>query len=139
MGEELIDPILPPGKTIEQQRADPPKPPKSSCRVLVDKQFYLFMSVSQIDEFADPMSKEEGRPFRNRQAIKDLPFEGKGAVGETNAMVSAKCDSDKSRYVIVEFSMGERLDEDAAMRRDKMERFAKGYTEAVMEQVSCSA
>ncbi|MEU3008193.1 hypothetical protein [Streptomyces sp. NPDC007020] len=139
MGEELIDPILPPGKTLEQQRAEPPKPPKSSCRVLVDKQFYVFMSISQIDEFADPMSEEEGRPFRNRQAMKDLPFEGKGAIGDTNVMVTAKCDSDRSRYIIVEFSMGESLGEDVASRRDKMGRFAKGYTKAVKDQVSCSA
>ncbi|MGW1293096.1 hypothetical protein [Streptomyces sp. NPDC002533] len=139
MGEELIDPILPPGKTIEQQRAEPPEPPKSFCRVLVDKQFYLFMSISQIDEFVDPMSDKEKHPFQNRKAMKDLPFEGKGAVGDTNAMVTAKCDSEKSRNIIVEFSIGESLDEEVARRREKIDRFAKEYTKAVKEKVSCSA
>ncbi|MFF6907320.1 hypothetical protein ACFY9Q_15395 [Streptomyces sp. NPDC012389] len=136
--EGVIDPVLPPGKTIEQQ-AEPLEPPVSSCRVLVDKRRILFLSISQIDEFSDPMGEREKQPFRNRKEMKDLPFDGKGAIGDTNAMVAAACDSDVSRYVVVEFTVGESLDEETARRREKIDRFAKEYTEAVKKAVSCSA
>ncbi|PVC67921.1 hypothetical protein DBP15_16235 [Streptomyces sp. CS065A] len=134
--ENAVDPVLPPGKTLEQQ-AEPLEPPVSSCRVLVDKRRILFLSISQIDEFADPMGEREKEPFRNRKQMKDLPFEGKGAIGDTNAMVAAECDSDASRYILVEFTVGEGLDEDTARRREKIDRFAKEYTKAVKKAVSC--
>lgn len=77
--KELVDPLFPPGKTVEQQ-AEPLEPPVSSCRVLVDKRRVLFVSISQIGEFSDPMGEREKQPFRNRKEMKDLPFDGKGAV-----------------------------------------------------------
>ncbi|MEU7342897.1 hypothetical protein ABZ778_03050 [Streptomyces bacillaris] len=136
--KELVDPLFPPGKTVEQQ-AEPLEPPVSSCRVLVDKRRVLFVSISQIGEFSDPMGEREKQPFRNRKEMKDLPFDGEGAVGDTNAMIAAECTSDASRYVIVEFTVGESLDEDTDRRREKIDRFAKGYTKAVQKAVSCSA
>ncbi|MFF2700303.1 MULTISPECIES: hypothetical protein [Streptomyces] len=138
VNEDVVDPVLPPGKALEQQ-AEPLEPPVSSCRVLVDKRRVLFVSISQIGEFSDPMGEREKQPFRNRKEMKDLPFEGKGAIGDTNAMVAAECDSDVSRYLLVEFTVGESLDGDTVRRREKIDRFAKEYTKAVKEAVSCSA
>ncbi|WP_157839944.1 hypothetical protein [Streptomyces megasporus] len=67
-----------------------------------------------------------------------LPFDGAGAVGDKNAMVTARCDAPDAPYVIVDVIVHEKVNDDVTQRRADIAEFIKTFTPKVKKEVGCT-
>jgi len=98
----------------------------------------LFILVHKTEKFYDPMAETEAYKFTNRKSMGELPFDGAGAVGDKNAMITARCDAPKTPYVIVDTSAYARGNDDVTQHRKDIARFTEEFTMEVKKALNCT-
>ena len=138
VGEKEISPLLPDGEKLVVQ-GDPLVDLSGMCYVTVDSDKGVVVSLEKTDRFYDPMGKLVGYKFTNRKKMSPLPFDGAGAMGDKNFVISARCDAPGTPYLTVSASVGDRAEKDVAGRRADMEKFALAFVPSVKKEMACTA
>lgn len=130
-----LSPLLPDGEKLREVPGGLPGS-RSGCALVVDRARILTVSVSSVDKLYDPMAGLESYKFSHRKRIPKLPFAGKGAVGDTNAMISTECGSPEAEFLIVDFIIrNEHVS--VKQRRKDLQHFAEAYVPDVRRTLKC--
>lgn len=132
-----LSPLLPNGESLRQEDAGSVTAPHG-CDVIVDKRRAVSPYLGYVDRLYDPISDVSVFKSTNRQRMKDLPFPGKGAVGDGNAVVFTPCGAPKVDYLLVEVTLDDTINKNVQQRRDNLERFATAYTPKAKEHLKCT-
>ncbi|MEU8705895.1 hypothetical protein [Streptomyces sp. NPDC048565] len=138
VGKEEIEPLLPDGEKLVVD-GEPLADLSGMCYVTVDSDKGVTASVERTDRLYDPMGKLVAYKFANRKKMSALPFDGAGAVGDKNFVISARCDTAEVPYLTVSVGVGERAEKDVEKRRADIERFALSFVPAVKKEMACTA
>ncbi|MFI8370746.1 hypothetical protein [Streptomyces sp. NPDC085466] len=134
--QEALDPLLPDGSELMEQPQGT-SASKNSCKLFVDKQFALFVTVWQVTDYPDPLDSKEHVALDNPSVIEGLPPGQKGAIGDESAMITARCTA-PDKNVVLEVTVNGSFTKDVAQRRDDVERFAKAFTGDVRANLNCT-
>jgi hypothetical protein len=110
-----------------------------NCAIWVGEWLVVNLRLEKVDKLYDPMDKSEEFRFKNRAKTADLPFDGLGAVGDFNSMISAKCAAPDAKYVIVYVEVSLKSTGDVTRRRESIESFALDVVPKVKKALSCTA
>ncbi|MEU8705896.1 hypothetical protein [Streptomyces sp. NPDC048565] len=138
VGGEELSPLLPDGETLEVV-GDPLTVNGSTCEVSVDDHWAVSVQVEKVEKFYDPMGKLDSFRFTNRKKISALPFDGAGATGDRNVMISARCEAPDADHAIVFVTVPDKTGSDVDRRRADMEKFAAAFVPAVKKEMACTA
>lgn len=130
-------PFMPPGNELTHQ-GDPLTGTRTKCEIVVDRSDVLSVLLWKVEKFYDPMAEAEEYKFTNRKRMGKLPFDGAGAVGDKNAMVTARCDAPDAPYVIVDVIVHEKVNDDVTQRRADITEFIKTFTPKVKAEIGCT-
>ena len=136
--KDTLLPLLPDGEKVKEQPADSIES-DSGCDIVVDDKIALSVYEEYVSKPYDPMAELESYKFKHRQRISGLPFPGKGAVGDTNAMISTKCGTSKAAYLLVDVKVDKGVNSDVKKRREDIQRFAESYVPNVLKKLNCEA
>lgn len=137
LAESVVSPLLPDGKELKEAgEALPLK--RDQCTLDVDGTAVLYLTFVRTDEKPyDPMSELVRDQFQNRKEIRDLPFTGKGAVGDSTAMVTTQCRGKPN--LIADLKVDERVTTEVPQRRADLEKFAAEYMAGARKKLDCRA
>ncbi|MEW2487858.1 hypothetical protein [Streptomyces sp. NPDC048411] len=138
ISEKALDPFLVDGKKL-QVLGEPLATGEGNCAIWVDDWLVVNLLLEKVDKLYDPMDESEEFRFKNRAKTADLPFDGLGAVGDFNAMVSAKCVAPDAKYVIVYVEVSLKSTSDVTRRRENIESFAVDVVPKVKKALGCTA
>ncbi|MDF0371854.1 hypothetical protein OM788_001687 [Streptomyces sp. KA12] len=138
VSEKSISPLLPEGKKLVVQ-GDPLVDMSGMCFVAVDSRKGVVVGAEKTDRFYDPMGELVEYKFTNRKKMDPLPFDGAGAMGDTNFVISAPCGTPDVPHLTVSVSVGDRAEEDVDRRRAGMEAFALAFVPSVKKELACTA
>ncbi|MFE4592612.1 hypothetical protein [Streptomyces laurentii] len=110
-----------------------------SCSLSVDDWLVVGLAVYRVDKIYDPMAKLDAFRFDNRAAMEDLPFPGKGAVGDFNSMVSTSCSALTADSLVVHVNVSIKSEGDVAERRRNIEEFTLDLVPKVKKKMGCTA
>lgn len=132
----VVSPLLPGDKEVtEQGEALPAK--YDVCRLVVENKTALKVTFSPEKEFYHPVDEYADLRHPGWKAIHDLPFEGKGAVGDYNVMIIAECGAKGFPYLIAEVSVPENVSGDVVQRRADVQEFTEKYVSGAKEKLGC--
>ncbi|AXK35142.1 hypothetical protein DVA86_23335 [Streptomyces armeniacus] len=135
--EKALSPLLP-GEG-EDVRVGDDRSKRRLCHVSVDDRRVLDVTYSGTGDFHDPMSAGERESLARPRAMADLPFDGKGATGERNAMATARCGGEGPPYLVVDVGVNPEVTADEEQRRADMGRFATAFLESAKKDRGCTA
>ncbi|MFI6063613.1 hypothetical protein [Streptomyces sp. NPDC051286] len=138
ISEKALDPFLVDGKKF-QVLGKPLATGVGNCAIWVDEWLVVNLRLEKVDKLYDPMDESEEFRFKNRAKTAELPFDGLGAVGDFNAMVSAKCAAPDAKYVIVYVEVSLKSTGEVTQRRENIESFALDVVPKVKKALSCTA
>ncbi|MFJ4825739.1 hypothetical protein ACIP5L_20955 [Streptomyces bacillaris] len=111
----------------------------SNCDVSVDGFPVVSPIVEQADKFYDSMSKGESFRFEIRKKTDSLPFDGSGAMGDKNVMISTSCGLPEVDHLVVLLTARDKDGKDTGKHRSDMERFMRDFVPRVKKAMACSA
>ncbi|MCF6526397.1 hypothetical protein [Streptomyces sp. JJ36] len=139
MPEDTVAPLLPAGERLTEDGETLPEK-RAKCGVTVDDTQVLSVLFNRVQELYDPMAESESYKFTHRERMSGLPFPGKGALGDVNAMITAECGGSGPPYLVVDVRVDERTaTDDLPERRDRIREFAVAYTSAAKKELGCAA
>ncbi|MFH8475263.1 hypothetical protein [Streptomyces sp. NPDC018000] len=138
ISEKALDPFLVDGKKL-QVLGNPLTTGEGNCGIWVDDWLVVNLLLEKVDKLYDPMDDSEEFRFKNRAEMADLPFDGLGAVGDFNAMVSTQCAAPDAKYAIVYVEVSLKSTGDATRRRDHIESFTVDVVPKVKKALGCTA
>ncbi|WP_103760808.1 hypothetical protein [Streptomyces sp. SM10] len=140
VGEEELSPLLQDGEKLDV-RGGLLATSTSICSVGVDDYPSVDAQVEKVDTFDDPMGELDSFRFTNRRAMAmvPLPFDGAGAMGDRNVMISARCAAPEADHPVVYISVGEKAQGDVGRRRADTERFALAFVPSAKKEIGCTA
>ncbi|WP_255311873.1 hypothetical protein [Streptomyces sp. PTY087I2] len=139
MGEKELTPLLPHGEKVEVNGDSIVTNSGSYCGLSVDDYPAVSLAVEQVDKFYDPMGELGSFRFTNRKKMEPLPFDGSGAMGDKNVMISTPCGLPKADHLLVFLIVGEKVTKDVNERRSDMEAFMLDFVPRVKKAMACSA
>ncbi|MGW1465557.1 hypothetical protein ACWCPT_14620 [Streptomyces sp. NPDC002308] len=137
-----LDPFLFDGKTIEVlggSLVDTGTNSWGKCGMRVDGKFVLSLEVEKVDKLYDPMAELESFRFVHREKVKDLPFPGLGALGDSNSMVSTGCSSAAADFLIAYVDVDGAAQDDVAGRRKDLQALTVDLVPRVKKALGCTA
>jgi hypothetical protein len=134
--EDAFLPLLPDGEKVKEQPADSIES-DSGCDIVVDGQVALSVYEEYVSKPYDPMAELESYKFKNRKPIRGLSVAGKGAVGDTNVMITTKCGKPKAEYLLVDVKVDKEAGGDVSQRRKDMQEFAESYVPNAQKKLDC--
>ncbi|MFE3662966.1 hypothetical protein ACFXOR_08360 [Streptomyces sp. NPDC059164] len=138
LGEEELTPLLPDGEKVKVNGDPIVANSGSYCGLSVDDYPAVSLAVEQVDKFYDPMGKLGSFRFTNRKKMEPLPFDGSGAMGDRNVMVSTSCGLPKAPHLLVFLIVGEGVTKDVDKRRSDMEAFMIDFVPRVKKAMACA-
>ncbi|MCX5399376.1 hypothetical protein [Streptomyces sp. NBC_00102] len=142
LSEKALDPFLVDGekfRTVGGSLVDTGKGTWGRCQIEVDDWLVVDLTVEKNEKLYDPMDDLESFRFENREKIPALPFEGLGAVGDRNAMVSTGCSSPNAEFLSVQMNLSRQVEGDVTRRRKDLEAFAADFVPRVKKALGCTA
>ncbi|MFH9292298.1 hypothetical protein [Streptomyces sp. NPDC017520] len=139
MGEKELTPLLPHGEKLDVVGDSVVKKVGSYCSINVDNYRAVSFSVEQVDKFYDPMGELDSFRFTNRKKMAPLPFDGSGAMGDRNVMISTPCGLPQADHLVVFLIAGEKATKDVNERRSDMEAFMLDFVPRVKKTMACPA
>ncbi|MFD9952431.1 hypothetical protein [[Kitasatospora] papulosa] len=136
--QDALSPLLQDGEKLDVV-GDPLATSTSICAVSVDHYPAVSIQADRTDKFYDPMAELESFRFTNRKEMPTPPFDAAGAVGDRSVMITARCEAPAARYAVVNFTFGDRAEEDVDRRRADMEAFALAFVPSVKKELACTA
>ncbi|MEU2673810.1 hypothetical protein ABZ622_34095 [Streptomyces sp. NPDC007164] len=137
VSEKALDPFLVDGKELKVL-GTPVATGVGNCAIWVDEWLVVNLRLEKVDKLYDPMDESEEFRFENRAKMVDLPFNGLGAVGDFNAMVSTQCAAPDAKYAIVYVEVSLKSTGDVTQRRDHIESFAVDVVPKVKKALGCT-
>ncbi|MEU9763354.1 hypothetical protein AB0D98_27305 [Streptomyces sp. NPDC047987] len=137
ISEKALDPFLVDGKKF-QILGEPLATGVGNCAIWVDNWLVVNLALEKVDKLYDPMDESEEFRFKNRAKVADLPFDGLGAVGDFNAMVSTQCEAPDAKYVIVYVEVSLKSTGDVSRRRENIESYAVDVVPKVKKALGCT-
>ncbi len=138
-GEKELSALLPDGEKLEVTDTSIVTKSGSNCDVSVDDFPAVSLTVEQVDKFYDPMSKHESFRFTNRKKMAPLPFDGSGATGDKNIMISTSCGLPEADHLVVLLIARDKSGKDVTEHRSDMETFMVDFVPRVKKAMACSA
>ncbi|MFD8058436.1 hypothetical protein ACFXA0_13185 [Streptomyces cyaneofuscatus] len=138
-GEKELSALLPDGEKLEVTDTSIVTKSGSNCDVSVDEFPAVSLAVEQVDKFYDPMSRHESFRFTNRKKTASLPFDGSGAMGDRNVMISTSCGLPEADHLIVLLVARDKSGKDVTDHRSAMESFTVDFVPRVRKAMACSA
>lgn len=77
--------------------------------------------------------------FTTRKKMAPLPFNGSGAMGDRNVMITTPCGLPEADHLVVFLIAGEKVTKDVNERRSDMEEFMIDFVPRVKKAMACSA
>ncbi|MFV5996730.1 hypothetical protein ACNPQM_31095 [Streptomyces sp. NPDC056231] len=142
LNEKKIDPFLVDGKELKvvgDSLIDTKGKSQGRCEISVGDWLVANLEVDKVDKLYDPMGDLDSFRFRNREKIKNLPFEGLGAVGDYNAMVSTGCAAPTADHLVVLVTISLKSGGDVAERRKHIKAFTIDFVPKVKKALGCTA
>ncbi|MGW1204926.1 hypothetical protein [Streptomyces cyaneofuscatus] len=139
VGEKELSALLPDGEKLEVTDTSIVTKSGSNCDVSVDDFPAVSLTVEQVDKFYDPMSKHESFRFTNRKKMAPLPFDGSGATGDRNIMISTSCGLPEADHLVVLLIARDKSGKDVTEHRSGMEAFMVDFVPKVKKAMACSA
>ncbi|MFD5985634.1 hypothetical protein [Streptomyces cyaneofuscatus] len=139
VGEKELSALLPDGEKLEVTDTSIVTKSGSNCDVSVDDFPAVSLTVEQVDKFYDPMSKHESFRFTNRKKMAPLPFDGSGATGDKNIMISTSCGLPEADHLVVLLIARDKSGKDVTDHRSDMEAFMVDFVPRVKKAMACSA
>ncbi|MFE6919328.1 hypothetical protein [Streptomyces rubiginosohelvolus] len=139
VGDKELTPLLPHGEKVEVVGDSIVTNDGSICAINVDDYRAVSLSIEQAEKFYDPMGKVGSFRFTNRKKMAPLPFEGSGAMGDRNVMISTPCGLPEADHLIVFLVVGEKAAKDVNERRSDMEEFMIDFVPRAKKAIACSA
>jgi hypothetical protein len=142
LNEKVLEPFLVDGEKFEirgDSLIDTGAKTNASCSLTVDDWLVVDLAVYKVDKIYDPMAKLDAFRFRNRAAMENLPFPGKGAVGDFNSMVSTSCSAPTADSLVVHANVSLKSEGDVAERRRNIEEFTLDLVPKVKKEMGCTA
>ncbi|MGY1582916.1 hypothetical protein [Streptomyces sp. MN13] len=142
LNEKTLEPFLFNGEKLEVTGGSVIETGTSghgSCEIRVDGKRVVRLEVEKVDKLYDAMDPSEEFRFTNRKKMSGLPFDGSGALGDSNSMVSAGCSGDEVDYLIAYVSLDGEADGDVSQRREDLEAFTLDFVAKVKKELGCTA
>ncbi|WP_328399472.1 hypothetical protein OHS70_21540 [Streptomyces sp. NBC_00390] len=142
LNEKALEPFLVDGEKIEVKGdsvIDTGTKTSGSCNIEVDDWLVVGLEVDKVDKLYDPMGELDSFRFQNREKIESLPFEGLGAVGDYNAMVSTGCAAGTADHLVVQITISRQSSGDVAERRKNIEAFTSDFVPKLKKELGCTA
>ncbi|MFP1627666.1 hypothetical protein ACLB9X_21405 [Streptomyces sp. 5K101] len=140
--EKALNPFLVDGEKLTVVGDSVIKPEGKTwgrCQIRVDGALIVAFQVDKVDKLYDPMDKSEEFRFRNREKMTNLPFDGLGALGDSNSMVSTDCAGPATDHLITYVSVDGDAGGAVAERRRNIEAFTIDLVPKVKKELGCSA
>ncbi|SCD77873.1 MULTISPECIES: hypothetical protein [unclassified Streptomyces] len=137
VGEKELSALLPDGEKLDVTGTSIVTKSGSNCDVSVDDFPAVSLTVEQVDKFYDPMSKQESFRFTNRKKMAPLPFDGAGAMGDKNVMISTSCGLPEADHLVVLLIARDRSGKDVDTHRSDMEAFVVDLVPQVKTAMGC--
>ncbi|MEW2487859.1 hypothetical protein [Streptomyces sp. NPDC048411] len=142
INERTLDPFLFDGKELKvvgDSLIDTKGKGQGRCEISVDDWLVANLEVDKVDKLYDPMGDLDSFRFKNRDEIKDLPFEGLGAVGDYNAMVSTGCAAPTADHLVVLVTISLKAGGDVTERREDIQDFTLDFVPKAKKALGCTA
>ncbi|MEW2069597.1 hypothetical protein [Streptomyces sp. NPDC007346] len=135
--ESAVSPLLPPGPDLIEHK-DSLSKERGHCSITVNHDGVISVTFSRVDRDYDPMDESQSYKFRNRQRVTELPFPGRGAIGDDTIMITAKCGGGGPAYLIIDVLVRKGIEADAAPKRAEFRKFAEEYTAGAKKIIGCA-
>jgi hypothetical protein len=142
LNKKVLDPFLMDGEKLEAKDGsviETGEDTQGACAIRVDGKLVVHLRVDKVDKIYDPMDPSEDFRFTNREKMKDLPFAGLGALGDTISMVSTNCTGPEADYLIAYVSVDSQAGGDIAERRKHIKAFTFDFVPKVKKALRCTA
>ncbi|WP_228978081.1 hypothetical protein [Streptomyces sp. DH12] len=141
LNEKALEPFLIDGEKLEVSGGSVIRTgtdTRGACWIRVDGKQVVHFQVDKVDKIYDPMAPLEEFRFTNRAAMKDLPFDGLGALGDSTAMISTACSGPQASHLIAYVSVDGKAGGDLAERRRNVEALALDFVPEVKKALGCA-
>ncbi|GAA3231530.1 hypothetical protein MTQ10_17870 [Streptomyces sp. XM83C] len=140
LDEAKLDPFLVDGKEMRAADQDFLDPSEHSgfCSIIVDSEPVAVLRVDIVDKVYDPMDPSEAFRFTNRKKMDDLPFEGLGALGDNQSMVSTDCKGPEVDALITYVSADPGDAEDIDRHRSALRALTLDLVPKVKKKLRCT-
>ncbi len=136
-----LSPLLPPeGKKLTEDGHALPTT-DTGCTVDVDGYSAVTFGKSSTNQRFDPVRVLEGVRREHVQPLHHLPVEGRGAIADSAAMVTAECEVNKKQHLVLRFEFGDNdthYPSEVEERRRAIRRFVENVARNAVQEKRCS-